>query len=827
MKLYIPTCTLNFNNIFATASISPKMFYTHRRFGNKRFYAVEPNNLDYAITLYNKIPFFEISSDIENYPIVIEIDTEDYALDYFEEISDKNGVAIFICNKTIYFNPFHSKVIFFDYVAIQNTLTKAQQSLENKFSLLYQNNFIVKRHTKKNFFGAIFTKEEDDNFFTWDSSYFVQNKNDISVDYSLDEQIDRIRGFVYCYSIGKSLSVSPEIAKLKALARRMRNTLSSIVNSPEHHPTQAQDDSITNDIIEFNSIYSKVDDVTKYNNEIIFSNLQGSEELGIPKEKIIRCFKLNHVFDSYCNRLNLRKTYNAYDLMSCLDAFTTERYEQVLRNLQTAVNHIEVKGRTSSDIINIADLISVSGLKITIKEPFNKQFYEELVNSQIKAEYLELMAQKGISENESLGLAYNGGAILKRILGDNWEGSDASSYINSLLMHLQSNEAFEIFDIKSDVLQSFAAFCQKGDNIDRLVEYLTQLGFSNYKLAYGLYGATRGFASLPKTFTRTLIDGDKKQISNFISSLYKQVFSIDLSNTILPEDPTSNVTVSSKIGTTIIQNIDKVEPRAKKQEQIVRAVSETAKLEIAVQDPKAFMYILDSFPRIKNTNAYKKLIKADFENDNGKYDSNSFRQRIYSIIGEKDLKSQQDKIDRAIELESLRDDPDAFLKILDNFLSPSDPAYKKIKVLLYSTMSSFEIPQKPVSTKVAKEKQSKQSQPTLDFKEDNYVSNRQEPNSIISDNNAKMFLLSCNFLGYYKEQVVNLFDEFIKNYRSGFYSMNPQQYKRNNNDVIDHFCKYCFTEKIPGRKTKPLIKGEQTSRMMDKLKEYLLKKYHD
>ena len=53
-------------------------------------------------------------------------------------------------------------------------------------------------------------------------------------------------------------------------------------------------------------------------------------------------------------------------------------------------------------------------------------------------------------------------------------------------------------------------FCQKGDSIDRLIDYLIQNGIGNYKLAFGLYGATRGFASLPKTFTSALINGDKE-----------------------------------------------------------------------------------------------------------------------------------------------------------------------------------------------------------------------------------------------------------------------------------------------------------------------------
>lgn len=85
MKLFIPTCTLNFNNIFSTESISPKAHYATRGFGNRRYYSVEANSLDMAVTLYSKYPVFQVDdADLENYPMVIEIDTDDYEPNNFK-----------------------------------------------------------------------------------------------------------------------------------------------------------------------------------------------------------------------------------------------------------------------------------------------------------------------------------------------------------------------------------------------------------------------------------------------------------------------------------------------------------------------------------------------------------------------------------------------------------------------------------------------------------------------------------------------------------------------------------------------------------------------
>lgn len=719
MKLYIPTCTLNFNNIFATASFSPKIFYSKRGFGNKRFYDVEPNSLENVVTLYSRIPIFRIETDIENYPIIIEVDTIDYKDDQFKQVASHDDISIYACDKTIYFNPFHTRVIFFDYEAYQSTLTKAQQSLENKFVNLYRNNLIVKRLPQKsNWFKEVLTRNDDKEYFNWDNSYKLTGEVGLASDYTNDVLIDRIRGFAYCYLIGDRLSVSPEVGKLKSLARRMRNTLSAIVNSPDRRPTDLQDQSITTDIREFNAIFSEIDDVTQANERIVNSRLRGVEELGLSKEQIVQCLKLNDVYDAFCKKLNLRKAYNAFDLMSCLQSFSPEQYDGVVRELQSAVNRVELISRRNEVRRIFSEMITVSDSSVTINEDYKKQFYEALINSQIKGEYIKLMEQKGITDNEALGLAYNGGAILKQIMGSGWDGSPASVYVNNLLVHLQSNEAFDIFSTNSEVLASFAAFCQKGDNIDRLVEYLTQLGFSNYKLAYGIYGATRGFASLPKTFTKTLIDGDKQYFANFVCSIYKQIFNVDLTGADYPMENPNVVTVESRIGSTILQRIDQVESKPRKQEDIIRAVSETAKLESAVQNPRAFMFIIDSFPGFKKTKAYQRLQEANFENDQTQYDLESFRQRIYDIIGPKYLKSQKANIDKAIELESLRDNPEAFLMILDNFLKPKDKAYKTIQKLL-ETNSSYpsqgnESSLQPIQKDVSKRSYTgKNEQPTI------------------------------------------------------------------------------------------------------------------
>ena len=97
--LYIPTCSQNFNSIMSSESISPAGFYERRNFGMKRFLRVEANKLNDRIALYQNIPEFHIpSTDEENFPIYIRIDTSCYD----EELFYESGIdGIYYCDQTI------------------------------------------------------------------------------------------------------------------------------------------------------------------------------------------------------------------------------------------------------------------------------------------------------------------------------------------------------------------------------------------------------------------------------------------------------------------------------------------------------------------------------------------------------------------------------------------------------------------------------------------------------------------------------------------------------------------------------------------------------
>jgi hypothetical protein len=701
MKLYIPTSTLNFNNIATTESLSPSSYYGTRGFGNRRFYSVEANAIDTAILLYSKFPRFHVEDgDLENFPMVIEIDTEDYSADLFHKYTSYGDIDMYVCYASIYFNVFHTLFYFRNYSELQSVVTKSEQSLEAKYAKIYRSNLRVKQSASKSFLGAIgglFSQQVSDEF-DWNKKMIPTDLPNVESHVEKDVFIDRIKGFIFCYVIGANTSVSPEIGKLKSLSRRITNTLSAIVNSPDHRPSDAQDQSMTNDINTFKSIYEKIDDDLIFNQKLISSRLE-NDPCGLSPNDIMALLERLGVKRSFLSTLRLKPTYDIYSVWDCVSNYSTDGFNRAVSDMQNAIRKCEAKGSTNRSKVYVTDLIKLNGETISISDnTYNIGFYERLIQSQIKDEYVSLGKQMDIND-EPLALAFNGGKLLKSLIPD-WNNNIVAKYMNAFLTHLQESTAFDIFSYENEVLNSFIAFCQKGDNIDRLSEYLIQCGFSNYKLAFGIYGATRGFASLPKTFTSILIDGNKEYFKQFACDLYKMLFNVALKDVEYVKSSNEAIT-STNIGRTIVENINDIEKRESRQNQVMSAVNSAIELEDAVQSPKAFMFILDSIPNFTRTKAYKNLQAAKFQDDLTKYSPEEFKEKIYKIIGKKDLKAQKEKIDFAIELEAERQNPQAFLYILDNFLDKNSSQYKKIASLVtrkQSKVNQITIPSEPELT---------------------------------------------------------------------------------------------------------------------------------
>ncbi len=398
-KIYIPTSTLNFNNILSTESISPVAFYADRNFGYKRFTKVDPNNFDNSIIAYSQIPEFSIEeSELDNYPFIIEV-SEDL-IKSMPEPTEINGIQIYQINETIYFHTNKTRLLFFLEEHKKICLIKSTPSIETKLIPIYEPRI------------SLITSEYDS--FEWKKEYLKSIVDTgTTFQYILnDKRLNAAKGFYFSYILGQMYSYMNE-----------ESNLIDVLRNNNLHRTKL----ITE---------KKFNDITKL-------NIEEAKQL---------------------NEFNTEKIK--------FDVFFDDDYK---------VNSLH-----DNDKANL---------------------YRQVINSLFECE----IANAEKFKNSKVDLLLKIGEKYKDF-SDNWDNSEERIYINNLLDHLETYTPFNLGETTDLVLKSVALFILKGDNLEKLLNALNENKISIYKYAFGLWGATFGFSSIPKTISNIIFE--KNNIDN-------------------------------------------------------------------------------------------------------------------------------------------------------------------------------------------------------------------------------------------------------------------------------------------------------------------------
>lgn len=515
-KLYIPTTTLNFNNIMASESISPAGFYSMRGFGYKRFDKVEPNNLDKRIILYEKYPLFNINdNELENYPLVIEIDTKSIVEDIIQEY--KNGV--YYSEETIYLNPFSTQIIFNNETEKRRTLSKGDQSLNTKMVLVYQNRIIVKTPKIKT--------------FEWKPIDLTDSKSDFSKYISKDRKINKLKGFLYAYVIGVNKSLSPETVTLKKHAKELENVLSAIITNSDNRATYLQEEKLKKIYLSIHNAFLRAD-----------GKIQSVIKQKVDQykcENFIDILRFEGVLDYWYQKQNIKPQFQITQFNISYSSSPDEKQKALdfyISNLANAINKIIV-----SKNIEVKEL-PILQHNSRVESIQKNNFLPKLFN--------EFLAENWNSEefiSDRLEFATTGGKLFKEELQDKWENSSYKTYINDLRNNLASHTSFSLQNTDNLTLKSFAAFCQKGEeDIDKLEDYLISNEIGDFRIAFALWGMVFGFANTPKTLTHSLfLSLNLDYISHTYKYIFKQIHGIELDGTFDKKQETETLTISSKI----------------------------------------------------------------------------------------------------------------------------------------------------------------------------------------------------------------------------------------------------------------------------------------
>lgn len=103
-----------------------------------------------------------------------------------------------------------------------------------------------------------------------------------------------------------------------------------------------------------------------------------------------------------------------------------------------------------------------------------------------------------------------------------WASSSTRIFLNNLRHSLAGEYFHQEWD--NGMLSSLAAFIMRGDDWKDMLEFMQSKGMYDYRLAFGLYGAWTGFASIPSDFTDSLFSQDKQYVKTICDEFYQQIF---------------------------------------------------------------------------------------------------------------------------------------------------------------------------------------------------------------------------------------------------------------------------------------------------------------
>lgn len=467
--LYIPTSTLNYNNILSSESISPKSFYEKRGFGYKTWTSIPENNIDNAILLYDKpFSFSRPICDVEDHPMLIEIITDKE----FPSIDEKEG--IYYSDHTIYLSPWRTRFIFFSEQHKKIATSRSEYSAETKMTRLYKKLDVEDTYTHRN--------------SVCHNSIINLNKDAIEQDHRLN----KMKGLLYGYYIGASLSTSSQTTQQYNNLQELEEILYTILSSPKHVPNINQQEKIKEQLRALQENHPGV--------------LKLKEKFSDPNDvfdTIDECQMSLPDFINYHDFNNLILNNQAGLWIERKQKKLEEQTKQEQKLLPPSKEEIIVTECQLSKILN--DNISTELDKILLNSWINDILSSEKYNKHISTFKNELA-------DELTDQA-------KNIYQDLWEKSETRIQLNEMRRYIRGLESS--FQWNNILISSIAAVLYRGDDWEKLLKFMKRKSISDYRLAFAFYGTLNGFANLTRDFTDCLFNLQDK---NYIAEVYKEVY---------------------------------------------------------------------------------------------------------------------------------------------------------------------------------------------------------------------------------------------------------------------------------------------------------------
>ena len=487
-RYYIPTSSLNFNNILSSESISPYAFYERRTFGYHRWTKTPENPNDNATVLYPALKnFIRPTSDLEDHPMVIEVWLPDKEVDAMTAHGELR-----LCDHTIYLTPFSSKFIFFKQADKDIALSLSASSIETKYADLYSRSRIIVAQPSDQEYENLGNLLPD----------VPLNNNAIT----FDTAINKMKGLLFGFYIGHLLSTDDASIRKINKYRKVRDIFAAILSSIDREPTPLQRETLREIFSSISPLYHDFMDEVKDRNIVL-------RLINIIRKRLYSS-PLDNNLEELLNGLK-KKDYNDIDRTNPSMEWINDKISSVNKEMRQKATVLSVENPQiivgQCKLIDVKDSTYVNGV--------DKQLFISWVN-----DIFTSSNYNGKISTFNADLSDEITRKAKEIFSSNgqWDDSKARVTLNNLRRHIRGSE-FE-YSWSNDLYSAIAAVLTNGDDWQKLLLFMQGKEMTDYRIPFAIYGVLNGFAGLPRDFTDNMFLCNGKYLESIYEEFYGELF---------------------------------------------------------------------------------------------------------------------------------------------------------------------------------------------------------------------------------------------------------------------------------------------------------------
>jgi hypothetical protein len=486
MKYYIPTSSLNLDNILQAECISPQSFYAQRKTGYKSIELIdEAKGCNQIILFSHPIQFSIKDPGRYNYPLLIEIE-DDIQL---QNIHNIEGNGMYLCSYTIYLAPQNCAFYFFTENAYKLTTinTKSNKS--------------IKYYDKYNIFPSTSPLKL--------IPLKIETITGGAVSQNNEATIDKQKGICYAFLMGQALSITPELAHQLRLSQELYNILTGIISNPK------MKEHFLNNLKSLLKEYKSVDPIELRNKEKFENKL--NEELGrfqFLKSCFIDILEKWEVWNYVFQRLSHK--WECELLPNMTELFSNQHFVELRNEIDNHTNDALKEYQKKQPLPSIGN-ISINKDIVEIKDmPIINQTVNYIIKNQLTADCLSA-ERRDICEKLIKNVVIE---EIKKVKGERyWDSSIEKKYFNALYAHIGDfGKPFNLKEIDNLELMAIAAFLLRGHDINALMAYLKSNEIYDYRYSLVLWGSLCGYMEMNKDSLSDILTLDNYK------NIYEHIF---------------------------------------------------------------------------------------------------------------------------------------------------------------------------------------------------------------------------------------------------------------------------------------------------------------